>query len=29
MSFPKQSQIELPLLKILHELGGKARDAVR
>jgi restriction system protein len=24
MSFPKQSEIELPLLKILHELGGKA-----
>jgi restriction system protein len=24
MSFPKQSEIELPLLKTLHELGGKA-----
>ena len=24
MSFPKQSEIELPLLKALHELGGKA-----
>lgn len=24
MSFPKQIEIELPLLKILHELGGKA-----
>ena len=23
MSFPKQSEIELPLLKLLHELGGK------
>src|ERR1700745_4136546 len=23
MSFPKQSEIELPLLKILQELGGK------
>ncbi len=25
MSFPKQSEIELPLLKLLHELGGKAQ----
>ncbi len=24
MSFPKQSEIELPLLKLLHQLGGKA-----
>lgn len=24
MSFPKQSEIELPLLKLLHESGGKA-----
>jgi restriction system protein len=24
VSFPKQSEIELPLLKTLHELGGKA-----
>jgi restriction system protein len=24
MSFPKQSEIELPLLKTLQELGGKA-----
>ena len=24
MSFPKQSEVELPLLKVLHELGGKA-----
>jgi restriction system protein len=24
VSFPKQSEIELPLLKVLHELGGKA-----
>ena len=24
MSFPKQSEIELPLLKVLHQLGGKA-----
>jgi restriction system protein len=24
MNFPKQSEIELPLLKALHELGGKA-----
>jgi hypothetical protein len=24
MSFPKQSEIELPLLKTLYELGGKA-----
>jgi hypothetical protein len=24
MSFPKQSEIELPLLKTLHELGEKA-----
>jgi hypothetical protein len=23
MSFPKQSEIELPLLKLLHEFGGK------
>jgi len=25
MSFPKQNEIELPLLKALHELGGKAQ----
>ncbi len=25
MSFPKQSEIELPLLKLLLELGGKAQ----
>ena len=25
MSFPKQSEIELPLLKLLHQLGGKAQ----
>ena len=25
MSFPKQSEIELPLLKLLHEFGGKAQ----
>lgn len=25
MSFPKQSEIELPLLKLLHGLGGKAK----
>ena len=24
MSFPKQNEIELPLLKTVHELGGKA-----
>jgi len=24
MSFPKQSEIELPLLKVLHEFGGKS-----
>jgi restriction system protein len=24
MSYPKQSEIELPLLKVLLELGGKA-----
>src|SRR5438874_6262397 len=24
MSFPKQSEIELPLLKLLQQLGGKA-----
>ncbi len=24
MSFPKQSEVELPLLKTLLELGGKA-----
>jgi len=24
VSFPKQSEIELPLLKVLHELGGKS-----
>jgi hypothetical protein len=24
MSFRKQSEIELPLLKLLHEFGGKA-----
>lgn len=24
MSYPKQSEIELPLLKLSHELGGKA-----
>src|SRR3954468_13162079 len=24
MSFPKQSEIELPLLKMLNQLGGKA-----
>ena len=24
MSFPKQSEIELPLLKLLHKLGGKS-----
>ncbi len=24
MSFPKQNEIELPLLKALHDLGGKA-----
>lgn len=24
MSFPKQSEVELPLLKVLHELGSKA-----
>jgi restriction system protein len=24
MSFPKQSEIELPLLKTLQEFGGKA-----
>lgn len=23
MSYPKQSEVELPLLKLLHELGGK------
>lgn len=25
MSFPKQSEIELPLLKLMHEVGGKAK----
>lgn len=25
MSFPKQSEIELPLLRLLHELGGRSQ----
>ena len=28
MSFPKQSELELPLLKTLHELGGKAEPKI-